>query len=76
MAGTTVIIEGWVKGFEKVKAANLLQELLGYSLSDAKHTVDCILNNEDVFIYFDSREEACLFQEKMEVLGANTQVID
>ena len=72
----TVIIEGWDEGFNKVKATKLLQEVSGYTLAEAKKAIDDVLNNKDIFVYFESRDSACDFQEKIEEIGANAQVID
>ena len=76
MEEVTVIIQGRVSGFEKVKATKLLQEEAGYGLAEAKAAVDDILNGKDVLVYFDTRDEACDFQERIENLGANAEVVD
>ncbi len=76
MNEVTVIIEGWASCFEKVKATKFLQGEAGYDFSQSKAAVDDILNGKDVFIHFESRGEASDFQEKIESLGANAQVID
>lgn len=76
MEDSTVIIEGCAKGLEKVKAISLLQSDAGYSLFEAKGIVDSILNGKDVFVHFESREQALCFQEKIESMGAYAQAID
>lgn len=75
MEDFTVIAEGWVEGFEKVKVVKLLQEV-GYSLAQAKEAVDEIFKGNDVFFYFESRTDACSFQENLESLRVSAQVID
>jgi ribosomal protein L7/L12 len=76
MEDCTVIIEGWHPGFQKVSGTKLLQSFAGYSLAEAKRAVDEVLENKPVFVHFCNRKEACEFQEKIEELGADAQVID
>ncbi|WP_444930270.1 hypothetical protein ACJJIF_21395 [Microbulbifer sp. SSSA002] len=52
MEDYTVIIEGWHRGFQKVKAAKLFQSFASHSLVEAKHAVGEILENKSVFVHF------------------------
>ena len=43
-------LSGWNAGFNKVRFTRLVQDLLGYSLTDAKQVTDTIMDGETVTI--------------------------
>lgn len=56
-----VLINGWIVGFNKVEANKLLRAYVGYSLRDAKDTIDAILRREIIEIALpdDEAERLC-----------------
>ena len=75
MSNFSVSVGPWYEGFNKVGSSKLFQEI-GFSLKEAKGKTDSILDNEQVIISFNTRDEARDFAEKMSELGANAQVED
>ena len=47
---TTVLLSGWNAGFNKVRFTRLVQDLLGYSLTEAKRVTDQIMDGETVTV--------------------------
>jgi hypothetical protein len=50
MAQSTLVVEGWNVGFNKVEFTKLLQKELGLSLSSAKGFTDQVLDGKQVAI--------------------------
>jgi hypothetical protein len=65
----TVEIYGWNLGFQKVEFTKMLENDLGYSLSEAKSATDAILNNQRVLLRVGKADVEVLLS-KLNELGA------
>ena len=68
-------VAGWEPGLQKVKFNKLLQEQVGYSLREAKHVVDGIVNGEEQLIDV-APDRLSNFVTRAKSLGARIEPLD
>ena len=66
---SSIVVTGWKPGFDKVGMNRLLREQFGYSLGEAKHAVDEMLENREVRLTLAAETLEKLTRE-LEKLGA------
>ena len=65
---------GWNRGMRKISVTKLLQEQLGYSLSEAKSVTDAILGDREISLSCD--DDKCEpLAESLRGLGVRVSVI-
>lgn len=71
---TTVSLNGWREGLNKVRLNHLLRQYLHLGLADAKHAVDELLEGRPLVYEFPDQASASLFGQSASELGANVEV--
>ena len=71
-----VTLYGWKEGFQKVQTNKLLREKAGLSLSQAKHTVDMLLDGKSVSLEIPDRACATALIEEASMLGVECKLDD
>jgi len=61
---------GWRKGLAAVSLTQLISQHATHSLIKAKRVLDELLNGNEIQLTFANEEDATLFREKAEKLGA------
>ena len=69
----TVLLSGWNAGFNKIGFTRLMQQVLGYSLTEAKRVTDTIVDGEMVTVQV-SEIQADRVIASMSELGARCAV--
>jgi ribosomal protein L7/L12 len=68
--GTSILVCGWRKGFNKVEATKLLRNYCGYGLKDAKCIVDQILSGELTDVFVPKMTSMEVVAERLQLIGA------
>jgi hypothetical protein len=70
---TTIKIIGWREDFRKISFTKILMDYAEFSLSEAKHTTDKILDNTEVRFLIESNRVS-EFVKKAEEIGAVLEI--
>ena len=72
----TVEISGWREGFRKISCTNLLRDVAGLSLREAKGYTDRVLDGERVTITVGTVDAATRLAAALTELGADARLLD